>query len=895
MKKLIISKLSTVSGRSMRWIALVLLAALPSRAAHLTIYTNDFESYADVAASLNDDIDADPTGSEWNIADDNSLSAPTTAGAGVQVISWLAHSGSKSLLLKSSSEAQIYLPNTKSGTNYTLDFWTYAVRGTGDRNWYVVVRGMGADNNAGDYLAYRTDRTAASSNIYYYDGIGAGNAFVDTGVDHVDNQWQHHRIVVDTAAQTCSIFIDDMVTPAVVNGQLARADVSVPSIIRLIHEGNSADDGYAAIDDISFTVDGALIDLNTTFTDGFESYPARVDANDDADPGDPWITVESFGADNGKELAPAKVQVVDSSVITPHSGSKCLKIEGGQRGGASVAWGIPPQSDVQITWWARAPEAVQSTPTADAVILRMSLYGVEGASSFSGDSALLGYGIRRQGGTNEGDGLSLLYYTTAWRDTGVDFTPDVWEQYRLTTHNSQGTYTIIKNPSSAEATLIADRASFVGSAANWGPDFMAAWSTSNGDGHPPVYIDDVEIKSLVSNPTPLGEPYSITNYGTRFTNYTILNVGGPAGKPVVDPRDNTTILFGLDVAGGGIYQAKKVSSGTWAVDPTPIVNGLDRPSGLTIETNGTIWWTHDFTMALMRLKWPWTSNVPEVIISNFGSTATDDDPIDVTVAPANFSGSRAQPGSILVADRGSDGDANNAVYVVDPTTTTLDQTTYTTFLVDPTGGGLGNNLVAIAPIPASGEVATLSQDGFLIGIDGNGNQRFINAFNLWPLGGSANGQAIATDPIGGKIWAADDLLDEVWSIDATTGDDVREIGFPLVDPARPDRQIDFHDPGMAFSPDGAFMVVSDSNPGSGRLIIFHNEIVTPPSFSITSAARVGQNFQLMWQAAGSSKYTVQRGTTVTNLQNVATDLTTTEYLDTNAPAGTAFYRVIATP
>lgn len=896
MKSLVNSRKPAAPMGHRYWIVLVVLMLLTVRAgaAQLTIYTNDFESYSNVATNLADDNDADPTGPDWNIVDDASLHAPTTAGAGVQVINWLARSGSKSLLLKSSSEAQIYLPNTKSGTNYTLDFWTHAVRGAGDRNWYVIVRGMGADNNGDDYFAYRTDRSV-NSNIFYYDGIGAGNNFIDTGVDHVDNQWQHHRIIFNTAAQTCSIFIDDMVTPAVVNGQFARVDVAVPSMIRLVHEGNSANDGYAAIDDISFTVDGALIDLNTTFTEGFESYPARVDVNDDADPQGPWITVESVGSGNGRELAPTKVQVVDSSVITPHSGSKSLKLEGGMRGGASVAWGIPPQSDVQITWWARVPEVIQSATTLDAVVLRMSLYGVEGGNSFSGDSALLAHGIRRQGNTNEGDSLSLLYFAGRWRDTGIDFAPDVWEQYRLTTHNSQGTYTIIKNPSSATPTLIVDRAALVGSAANWGPDFIAAWSSSNGDGHPPVYIDDIEIKSLVSNPAPLGEPYSITNYGTRFTNFTILSVPGLVGKPVVDPRDNTTILFNVDAAAGGIYQAKKVSNGNWTVDPTPIVSNLDRPSGLTIETNGTIWWTHDFTMALVRLKSPWTSNVPETIISNFGPAATDDDPIDVTVAPANFSGSLAQPGNILVADRGADGDANNAVYVVDQNTTSLDQTGYSTYLINPTGGGLGDNLNAITPIPASGEVATLSQDGFLIGIDANGAQRFINAFNLWPLGGAAAGVAIATDPIGGKIWAADDLLDEVWSIDAASGADQREIEFTLIDPLRPDRQIDFHDPGMSFAPNGAFLVLADSNPGAGRLIIFHNEVPAPPSFAITNAVRVGQNFQINWQPAGSSTYTVQRGTTVTNLQNIATGLTTTEYLDTNAPAGTAFYRVIATP
>ena len=123
-----------------------------------------------------------------------------------------------------------------------------------------------------------------------------------------------------------------------------------------------ADDGYFAIDDISFTVEDS-IDLTTTFTEGFESYAARTSATDDADPQGPWITSETDGTGSGKSRAPVKVQVVDSTVVTPHSGTKCLKVEYGQRAGASIAWGVPPQSDVQITWWAYVPASVPAAST----------------------------------------------------------------------------------------------------------------------------------------------------------------------------------------------------------------------------------------------------------------------------------------------------------------------------------------------------------------------------------------------------------------------------------------------------------------------------------------------------------------------------------------------------
>lgn len=194
-------------------------------------------------------------------------------------------------------------------------------------------------------------------------------------------------------------------------------------------------------------------------------------------------------------------------------------------------------------------------------------------------------------------------------------------------------------------------------------------------------------------------------------------------------------------------------------------------------------------------------------------------------------------------------------------------------------------------------MATLSVDGYLVAIDGSGTLRYINALNLWPLGGPANGAAIAVDPLTGKIWAADDLKDEIWSIDATSGADQVELGFPLVDSQRTDRQIDLHDPGMAFAPDGSFLVVSDcstANGTGGRLIIFHNEPILIPSFSIISATRVAQGFQMSWQSAGAVKYRVQRGSNVTDLQDITGDLTETTFTDTNN-VGSIFYRVVAKP
>ena len=661
--------------------------------AAVTIYSDDYEGYSNGATNLNDMADADPAHPDLLITDDNPVGG--TNETGVQVINWQAHAGTNALLLRAGSEAQVHLKGARSGSRYQLDFWLYAMKGSGNRNFYLILRGEGADSNGDDYLAYRSDR-AATTSIWYYDGVGPGTAaWVNTGATHTDGVWQHHRMVIDPNLLTFNLYLDNLETPVLEGAELARPDAAVPTVLRIVHEGDSADDGYFIIDDLSLTVEGAR-DLAATLTDGFESYTARATPEDDANPAGPWITTEVNGTGSAKDRMPTKVQVVGTDVVTPHSGKQCLKIEGGQRAGASIAWGVPPQADVQITWWARVPASVAG---ATANYLRMSLYGAENGNAISGDNALLGYGSRQPG---LGDETSLTYYVTAWLDSGIDYTPDTWEEYRLITHTAQGRYTIIKNPSGANPQIIVDRSAFVGTATNWVPVFMAAWSSSNGSGHPPVYIDDIEVKSLVSIPDPLPEPYTVAFAGTRFTNVTTLNLGGPIGNVTVDPRDSSTILFAVDAASGGgaINRASKVAGGNWSVDPTPVVAGLSNPSGLAVGQDGTLWWTHDYTMALMRLRWPWSNNVPEQLIADFGDSsgaAIDDDPIDLTIAPTNFNGTLGKPGMIIVADRGADGDTLNAVYYVDPATINLNQTDYNSFLVNPTPGDLGAAISTPSP------------------------------------------------------------------------------------------------------------------------------------------------------------------------------------------------------
>jgi len=908
---------------------LLCLAAGQLLGATSIIYSNNFESYTSVATNLSDTANANPTGAEWSIVDDVALD-PTIAGAGVQVISWLTNHdgtvGNKALLVRPSAEADVYLMNTKSGRQYQLDFWACIARGpTSDRSFRINLRGEGADLNGDDYLAYGTVQITNNCTLRLYDGSSSPLVgWVSLPKQAATNQWQHHRLVIDPRTRIVSVYVDDMINPVTSTGRLARSAVAVPTVMMIVNEANSADDGWWAIDDISFTVTDS-VNLLSPFTEGFENYLARTNSTDDADPLGAWITVETDGtAASGAPPAPSKVQVVDSTVVTPHTGNKCLKLEGGQRAGTSVAWGQTPFTDVQITWWAKVPAVVSGT---DAVYLRMSLYDVEAPSTTAGtiwgDSALLGYGIR----SGLGGPTSLLYYTTAWVDTHATFTPDTWEEYQLTTANSLGTYDIVKNPSSASPIVLVNHAPLIGTAP-FGPTFMVAWSTSNGTNHPPVYVDDITIMSGVfSNSIPLVTPYTVQFNSTRFTNMTVLKPGGPIGAVTVDPRDSNTIVFAADAAsGGGIYQARKVAAGNWSADSTPIVTGLAYPSGLAIQrADGTLWWTHDYGQGVMRLRWPWSTSLPEQVIADFvgmtndpaaGGVWLDDDPCDCVFPPANFVGTIGQtwpgsstwpttvsPSQLVVLDRGTDFNGNNTLYLVDPSTTRLAQTNYDWYLFGPSTTALGTiTMVGMTTLAASDEIVTLNQDGQVTAVNANGASR-----SFWPElyqnpYVSILPACITSDPTTGRLWIGDQLWQQVFSC-APDGTACQvELSFPLVNTNRPDQQLQLHSPGggMTFAPDGSFMALSDNSTinGGGRLLIFRNEPFAVPSFAITSVSPGAQQIQLGWSSAGAVTYDVQRSLDAANaagFQNIANNLTTRQFTDTNAPSAGAFYRVVATP
>ena len=942
------NQLRRLARLSSVWATVLIFATtLRLPAATLTLFTNNFDAFTDVATNLTDIANANPPAvfglNTVNVVNDRANATPLEIGSfganGVQVINWDAAPGSapNSLLLRPGGiiHCNVF---PRGGTNYTLEWKMKTRKADGsDRGFRISLRSQGADINADgtDFVIFRTLQTATTnliagtssggvittnSGINGVDGFQAFNGIVGTPVAGgwvtitntvtgqpewiTNNVWRSYKVVADSVGRTFALYIDG----ALVNGTnyCARQVEMVVAAIRFENEG-SANKDYYLIDDVRLTVDGTFTDLNSTITEGFESYPYAASPTDDADPKGAWIVGEVASTGSTVAAAPTKVQVVTNS---PHSGTQCLKLEGGQIAGASIAWGATPQTDVKITWWQKVPVTPNNNAIA-SVYLRVSVYGWETRDSASSDTLLFGSGHRNAapfGGAASLFGFSRLMASGngAWLDSLESYVGDVWEEYQLTTDLKHNTYTIVRNPSSTPVVIMEDYP-FIAAIPVQGPHTIG-FSSSNGSGHPPVYIDDITIESF-ENPAPApARPYTPTITGTRFTNYTVLTVPSHyVGGVAVDPRDNTSILFTTDEDEvGAIWRAQKVASGNWVLDAAPIVTGLDHASGLTVETNGTIWWVHSQIQSLRRLKAPWASSPVEEIISDFTSiNNVADQPVDLTFVVTNGAT------TLAVLDRRSDNVANrNAIYMVDPATTSLNQVGYTNYLVPPSTSVLGEGLVgpvnAIATLPATGEVVTtLQNDGWISAIDGSGAVRYLSTA---PAAMTLT-RGIAVDSTTSRIWVAGNDLtspsltvtNEIWSFDSTNAAAVKEIAFPRVGGGtadRPDRRIIFHEGGMTFAPDGSFLVVSDQSilSGGGRLVIFHNEAFTITPVSITNVARTGSTVNLTWTSGGGVNYVVQRSATVNGTYtSISPVLTSNQYTDASSPAGSAFYRVLAYP
>ncbi len=956
-----------------------------------TLVNEDFNSYSGAVTSSSSLAKAVPSTDYIRIEDGLAFpNSPDGLGFnGVQLTSgWFpssAHNSGNAMLLRPNTAFRCNL-DPRGGTNYVWEFSMLSSKsGAADRGFRISILEAGADQNEQDSVIFRSGQAATTNNssltglspavdgvdiIQAFNGFNAAslvplpnqwvtmsNTAAVTPVFITNNVWAHYKIVLDAVTRKFEFYVNDMVTPKSVNNAAARPQNLPITAIRFNNEGNSADDGYTLIDNVSLTTDGEFVSLSGgAVSDGFEAYTASNSGNTNSannNPGGPWVTSETTGVANNNDLAPTRVQVVDSSVTAPHSGSKSLMVSQGQTSGASISWGQATNEDVRVTWWVKVPGVTNSgTLNPDQVWLRVSLYGWEADYSSASDTMLIGYGHRAAGfqtAPNNWSGTTNSIITFNrwfgewftggnWNDTLQTYSPDTWEEYQLTTNVKLNSYTLVKNPSTTPVVVIKD-GKFISSWGNNKKIHTLAFSTSNTStpgSNPAAFVDDVTIEPYTNTETPDPRPYNVNLIGSRFTNYTVLTIPGKTiGGVTVDPRDNTSILFTVDEERiGEVRRATKVASGNWVLDSNPIISGLYNPNTCIVETNGTIWVAQDSVKgglwsAVSRLKEPWATSTLEEVISDFSVAPTNqqDQVCDLAFVPTTWGGTYPQ---LALLDRGVNANNNpNAIWLADPATTTLNQAVYNTFLVAPSttafGAGIGGNANAIAAHPVTGELLTIwedgvsnsvatADDGVIIAWDSTGAARQIST----TTGSGQNGwyAGIAVDPLTSRIWVSDRVntgnpsafnTPAIRSYDTNTvpagtlnSSVVNEITFPTISPTmdRPDRHIDFKDPGMAFSANGGILVVSDQSlvAGGSRLIIFHNEAFTIPNVTITSVTRSGGSANLTWTSGGGVNYVVQRSSTVNGTYvGISGILTGTAYTDIAAPSGQAFYRVVAFP
>jgi len=963
-----------------RWFAtlaiLTCLTAAHSMAATVTLVNENFDSYSGAATSFSD-LTVGPLTSTDRIRVLDSVAAPDSPSGlgdnGVQLINWDSAPGSSPncMLLRPNTAFYLNL-DPRGGTNYAWEFWMLSSKsGAADRGFRLILHQQGADQGGQSALDIRSGQASTTNNagvpggisvdgvdvIQAFNGFSAAsgtvgpnswvtisNTAAGTPAFVTNNVWAHYKIVADAVARTFSFYVNDMVTPVSVLNSLSRPQNLPVDTIRFGNEGNSADDGYTLIDNVSLTVDGTFIDLATgSFTEGFEGYTASNAGNTnsaDNDPGGAWVTAETDGKNQNRYFDQTRVQVVDSTVTAPHSGSQCLMFVKGQVGGSSLSWAQATNEDIKVTWWSKVPAAVPAPANnVYAINFQMTLFAWEAGNTLGGDTIAIAYG--ENGVLPYGSQTSILatsrrlteWYGSVQGDTLQTFTADTWEEYQLTTDVKRNSYDLVKNPSSTPVVIVKDGQYN----ANWGnvkKFHTIGFSTSSdfvvvlgGPGfNPPAYVDDITIEPYTNTQTPEPRPYTILGTGpaARFTNYTVLTVPGKTiGGVAVDPRDTNTIVFTVyERQAGAIMKATKVASGNWAVDPTPLVTDLYCPSSLVVETNGTIWFVMNgpFTGevgGLRRLKAPWNLNTVEKVIPDFGNAPTNrqDQPCDLTFYVTNG------VTKLAVLDHAADFLNPNprAIWVVDPATTTLYQANYNTALVAPNTAnlfspGLGFTVTGIAALPASGELVTIAQgdqandNGVIAAWDTTtGTPRYLSTAGS----GITMGGGIDVDPTTGRIWVSDRkrtiyprsefAVPQIVSFHPTTvGAFVQELSFTNSAPnaARPDRNIDLTDAGMRFSQDGKFLVVGDQAlcSGGGRLVIFHSEPFVIAPITITSTVRTGSSVALAWTSGGAVNYVVQRSATVNGTYaTISPVLTGTQYTDASSPAGSAFYKVLATP
>jgi glycerophosphoryl diester phosphodiesterase len=320
-----------------------------------------------------------------------------------------------------------------------------------------------------------------------------------------------------------------------------------------------------------------------------------------------------------------------------------------------------------------------------------------------------------------------------------------------------------------------------------------------------------------------GQDLSVEITSQSVLRATLVSFPGETGDVAFDAGDDDRLYVIQDDlvdSGGGIYPVDL--AGENHVKGERIV-AADRPSAIAFTADGDLWFVRDYDAAdgaylsVVRQPRSGAPYVVEEVIRQFGTTA-DDDAIALQIAPPGFEGDDVAPGDLVIGDRGADGNAPNAFYVYPPSSPRGDPDAYSEFLATPAALAAfdDKDLNDFAFSADGGSLYAVFDTGQIVEIGPDG----VVVREARPLGIElSNIAAIAVNPADGRLWVADDDRDQIWSVDPTTGHAMLELSFFKVGEARPDYQINFSEPCLAFSSSGDKLVVSDNDSG-GWLWIF---------------------------------------------------------------------------
>lgn len=326
--------------------------------------------------------------------------------------------------------------------------------------------------------------------------------------------------------------------------------------------------------------------------------------------------------------------------------------------------------------------------------------------------------------------------------------------------------------------------------------------------------DGLDPRKLLRLTVPVA-PVGIEVHGAPPRAVHLLESPAAAGG-AFDPGDPELLYVAskADLAGSGAIQMLRWSRAGLELERVlPAV----RASAVVVSTSREVWFAREYPrgggVPLYRSPRPeaGTFGAAALVIESFAGLESAR-PSALALVPPSFKGPGAAPGDIWIALSRTESKLPPAIGKYTPGAAVEDPKACAGAVEAPGLGPewKGLSLGDIDFAPDGSEVYFLPRGrGFVSVLD----PTFERSRKVVPNGVQLTRLvALAVHPGSGRVWVADDLRDEVWSLDPKTGAAERELSFVKED-EKPGggNAIRFPSPSLKFSADGKRLVVSDAS------------------------------------------------------------------------------------